>query len=50
MLDAIPPYPRLPDLSTESFGRPAYMVTSLMRNRNPLGPFRRPMPRVLGVS
>ena len=26
------------------------MGTSLMRNRIPLGPYRRPMPRVLGGS
>ena len=27
-----------------------YRGTSLERKRNPLGPYRRPMPRVLGVS
>jgi len=28
----------------------AYRVTSLIRKRTPLGPYRRPMPRVLGGS
>ena len=26
----------------------AYRVTSLIRKRNPLGPYRRPLPRVIG--
>ena len=29
---------------------PAYRGTSLTRKRTPLGPYRKPMPRVLGVS
>ena len=28
----------------------AYISTSLIRNRTPLGPYRRPMPRILGGS
>ena len=34
---------------TASRGDP-YRGTSLIRKRNPLGPYRRPMPRVLGGS
>ena len=34
----------------ESYSRTIYRGTSLERKRNPLGPYRRPMPRVLGES
>jgi len=36
---------------THGFSRaPLYMGTSRIRKRNPLGPYRRPMPRALGGS
>ena len=31
-------------------GEPEYRGASLIRQRTPLGPYRRPMPRVLGGS
>ena len=33
-----------------SFNKEVYMDASLTRKRTPLGPYRRPMPRVLGGS
>jgi hypothetical protein len=38
--------PRPPD----PYSRTIYRVISLKRKRNPLGPYRRPMSRVLGGS
>ena len=34
----------------EMYTSGAYRVTSLIRKRTPLGPYRRPMPMVLGSS
>ena len=34
----------------ENGGNGAYKGTSLTRKRNPLGPYHRPLPRVLGGS
>ena len=36
------------NISTSCTNEPYYRGTSLTRKRNPLGPYRRPMPRVLG--
>ena len=38
------------DLGVQGFRGSAHRVTSLIRNHLPLGPYHRPMPRVLGWS
>ena len=42
-------WPRL-SICAQIARQPCYMGTSLTRKRTPLGPYRRPMPRVLGGS
>ena len=43
-----PPRESAPDGPAEGFSVLGYRVTSLVRKRNPPGPYRGPMPRALG--